>query len=74
MCCCFPPCAPSNTSVFNHFGTPALTVPCGFSRDGLPIGLQVAGPAFGEETVLRVAFAYQQATEWHRKVPGVVAG
>jgi aspartyl-tRNA(Asn)/glutamyl-tRNA(Gln) amidotransferase subunit A len=62
---------PSNTSAFNHFGTPAITVPCGFSKDGLPIGLQIAGAAFREPVVLQVAHAYQQATEWHRKRPPV---
>lgn len=60
---------PSNTSAFNHFGTPAITVPCGFSKDGLPIGLQIVGPAYGEETVLAVAYTYQQSTDWHKRVP-----
>lgn len=60
---------PSNLSAFNRFGLPALTLPCGFSRQGLPIGLQVAGPSFGENMVLTVAFAYQQATDWHLKHP-----
>jgi aspartyl-tRNA(Asn)/glutamyl-tRNA(Gln) amidotransferase subunit A len=59
----------SNVSAFNRFGLPALTVPCGFSADGLPIGLQVAGPNFGESMVLTVAMAYQQSTDWHRKRP-----
>ena len=60
----------SNVSAFNRFGLPALTLPCGFSRDGLPIGLQVVGPYFGESVVLATAFAYQQSTEWHMKHPG----
>ena len=60
---------PSNVSAFNRFGLPALTLPCGFSRTGLPVGLQVVGPSFGESVVLAVAFAYQQATEWHRRHP-----
>jgi aspartyl-tRNA(Asn)/glutamyl-tRNA(Gln) amidotransferase subunit A len=60
---------PSNTSAFNHFGTPALTLPCGFSKDGLPIGLQIAGAAYHEPTVLSLAFAYQQSTDWHRRTP-----
>lgn len=63
---------PSNTSAFNHFGTPALTLPCGFSGDGLPIGLQIAGPAFQESLVLQVACAYQQSTDWHRRAPPAV--
>ncbi|HEY2016397.1 MAG TPA: amidase [Bryobacteraceae bacterium] len=65
---------PSNTSAFNHFGTPALTLPCGFSKDGLPIGLQIAGPAFHEPVVLQVAYAYQQASDWHQRTPPVVRG
>jgi aspartyl-tRNA(Asn)/glutamyl-tRNA(Gln) amidotransferase subunit A len=64
---------PSNTSPFNHFGTPALTVPCGFSKDGLPIGLEIVGPAFGEPVVFAVGYAYQQAAEFHRKLPAVLA-
>jgi aspartyl-tRNA(Asn)/glutamyl-tRNA(Gln) amidotransferase subunit A len=62
---------PSNTSAFNHFGTPAMTVPCGHSREGLPIGLQIAGPPWGEPAVLSVASAYQKATDWHTKRPGI---
>jgi len=65
---------PSNTSAFNHYGTPALTVPCGFSKDGLPIGLQIAGPAYHEPVVLSLAFAYQQSTDWHRRVPAILKG
>ncbi len=57
------------TRPFNLNGFPAITVPCGFSDDGLPIGLQLAGRPFDEETVLRVAHAYEQATEWHRRRP-----
>ncbi len=62
---------PSNTSAFNHFGTPALTLPCGFSKDGLPIGLQIVGPTWGEPVVLSVAYAYQQSTDWHKRTPKV---
>ncbi|HLH03599.1 MAG TPA: amidase [Bryobacteraceae bacterium] len=58
---------PSNTSAFNRFGTPAMTVPCGLSRDGLPVGLQIVGPAFAEKRVLSVAYAYQQAVPFHRQ-------
>lgn len=60
---------PSNTSAFNRFWTPAISVPCGFSRDGLPIGLQIVGPAFAEPRILAVAYAYQQATDWHKRQP-----
>jgi aspartyl-tRNA(Asn)/glutamyl-tRNA(Gln) amidotransferase subunit A len=60
---------PSNTGAFNQFGTPAISIPCGFSRDMLPIGLQIVGPAFGEPQVLAVAYAYQHATDWHTRHP-----
>ncbi|HKW98608.1 MAG TPA: amidase [Bryobacteraceae bacterium] len=60
---------PSNTASFNHFGTPALTLPCGFSREGLPIGLQIAGPAYHEPVIVQLAYAYQQSTDWHRRKP-----
>ena len=52
----------------NLAGICGISIPCGFS-DGLPVGLQIMGPAFGEEIVLRVAYAYEQATEWHKKRP-----
>ncbi|WP_051669533.1 Asp-tRNA(Asn)/Glu-tRNA(Gln) amidotransferase GatCAB subunit A [Bryobacter aggregatus] len=62
---------PSNTSAFNRFGVPAISIPCGFSRAGLPIGLQIAGPLFGEPQVLALAHAFQMATDWHlRRPPG----
>ena len=57
------------TRAFNLNGFPAITVPCGFSEEGLPIGLQLAGRPFDEETVLRAAYAYEQATEWHQRRP-----
>lgn len=60
---------PSTTSAFNRFWTPAISVPCGFSRDGLPIGLQIVGRRFAEPQVLAVAQAYQRATDWHRRRP-----
>lgn len=53
----------------NMAGIPALSQCCGFDRDGLPIGLQLMGPAFSEETLLRVAHAYEQATDWHTRRP-----
>lgn len=59
----------SLTMPFNIAGLPAVSVPCGFTGDGLPVGLQVAGGPFAEATVLRVAHAYEQATEWHRLGP-----
>jgi aspartyl-tRNA(Asn)/glutamyl-tRNA(Gln) amidotransferase subunit A len=53
-------------------GVCGISVPCGF-EDGLPIGLQLIGPAFGEETILRAAHAYEQTTEWHTRAPAVSA-
>ena len=51
----------------NLAGLPALVVPCGVDRGGLPIGLQVIGRPFGESTVLRTGAAYEGATDWHRR-------
>ena len=57
------------TSPFNMSGLPALALPCGFSGEGLPISLQLAGRPFDEATVLRVGHAYEQATKWHSRRP-----
>ena len=56
-----------NTRPINVWGLPAISVPCGFTKAGLPIGLQIIGPHWGEARVLRLAHAYEQATEWHRR-------
>jgi aspartyl-tRNA(Asn)/glutamyl-tRNA(Gln) amidotransferase subunit A len=53
----------------NLSGLPAVSVPCGFSSDNLPIGLQLTGRAFDEATVLRAADAYQRGTDWHMRRP-----
>ncbi len=54
----------------NLAGIPAMSLPCGFSKAGLPIGLQIMAKHFGEETMLRIGHAYEQATDWHkRKAP-----
>ena len=53
----------------NLGGFPGLSLPCGFNAAGLPIGLQIIGKHFDETTVLRLAYAYEQATEWHKKKP-----
>ena len=58
-----------NTVPFNLTGHPAVSVPCGFTAAGLPIGLQISGRAFDEAGILRVARAYEQATDWHRRRP-----
>jgi aspartyl-tRNA(Asn)/glutamyl-tRNA(Gln) amidotransferase subunit A len=54
-------------------GLPGISVPAGFTRQGLPIGLQVIGRAYDEATVLRVAHAYEQATDWHTRKPALEA-
>ena len=56
-----------NTRPFNVWGLPAISVPCGFTQGGLPIGLQIAGPHWREDLVLRMAYAYEQATAWHKR-------
>ncbi len=58
-----------NTRPFNAFGLPAVSVPCGFTSDGLPIGLQITGAAGDEAGVLALAHAYEQATDWHERRP-----
>jgi aspartyl-tRNA(Asn)/glutamyl-tRNA(Gln) amidotransferase subunit A len=55
------------TMPFNLAGLPAISLPCGFSAGGLPIGLQIAGKPFEESMILRIAHAYQQLTDWHRR-------
>jgi aspartyl-tRNA(Asn)/glutamyl-tRNA(Gln) amidotransferase subunit A len=60
-----------NTRPFNVWGLPAISVPCGFTSSGLPIGLQIAGPHWAESRVLQVAHAYEQATAWHKWEPNL---
>lgn len=60
------------TGLFNLSGQPALSQPCGFDAAGLPIGLMLAGRAFDERTLLRVAHAYESATPWHARRPASV--
>ena len=57
------------TTPVNLAGNCALSLPCGFSASGLPIGLQIIGDSFAEETILKVGHAYEQTTEWHKKRP-----
>ena len=59
------------TMPFSLAGIPALSVPCGFSADGLPLALQIAGRPFDEATVLRAGDAYQRATDWHLRKPPI---
>jgi len=58
-----------NTGQFNVYGIPAISVPCGFTAGGLPVGLMIAGPRFSEARVLALAGAYEKATEWHKRNP-----
>jgi aspartyl-tRNA(Asn)/glutamyl-tRNA(Gln) amidotransferase subunit A len=51
----------------NLAGIPGISLPCGFTQAGLPIGLQLLGKPFDEETLLQLAFAYEQATDWHKR-------
>jgi aspartyl-tRNA(Asn)/glutamyl-tRNA(Gln) amidotransferase subunit A len=59
------------TAPFNVLGLPAMNVPCGFSADGMPIGLQIVGRAWDEASVLRAGQAFESATEWHLRKPPV---
>ena len=58
------------TVAANLTGAPAMSIPCGFDRNGLPIGLQIQGGYFAEAAMVNVAHRFQQATDWHRRVPG----
>jgi aspartyl-tRNA(Asn)/glutamyl-tRNA(Gln) amidotransferase subunit A len=53
----------------NFTGHPAISVPCAFTQDGLPVGLQLIGRSFDESTLLRIAFAYEQAHDWRGRHP-----
>jgi len=57
------------TASNNLTGTPALAVPCGFTKAGLPMGFQLVGPAFSEADIYQAAYAYEQSTEWHTMHP-----
>jgi aspartyl-tRNA(Asn)/glutamyl-tRNA(Gln) amidotransferase subunit A len=60
---------PSFTNPFNLTGLPTISVPCGFTDGPLPVGMQIVAPAFDEATCFRVAYAYEQATAWHKQRP-----
>ncbi len=60
-----------NTGQFDVYGIPAISVPCGFTAAGLPVGLMIAGPRFSEGRVLALANAYERATEWHKRKPPI---
>ena len=65
---------PGNTRSLDDYGLPTITVPCGYSKSGSPVGLQISGPSLGEIHVLALAHAYEQATEWHKRRPPLDAG
>jgi aspartyl-tRNA(Asn)/glutamyl-tRNA(Gln) amidotransferase subunit A len=60
-----------NTSPFDTYGLPTISIPCGFTKSGLPIGIQISGPNFEETRVLALAHAFERATEWHTRVPAL---
>jgi len=62
---------PNFTNPFNLTGLPAVSIPCGFTPNGFPVGLQIAGRAFEEARVLGIAHAYEQATPWHERRPAI---
>ena len=61
--------APDNTYFANYYGLPAISIPSGFDEAGLPLGLQIVGPTWGEATVLQLAHTFQQKTKWHQAHP-----
>jgi aspartyl-tRNA(Asn)/glutamyl-tRNA(Gln) amidotransferase subunit A len=60
-----------NTAPFDIYGVPTISIPCGFTSSGLPIGIQISGPHFGELQVLALAHSYEQATDWHTRRPAL---
>jgi aspartyl-tRNA(Asn)/glutamyl-tRNA(Gln) amidotransferase subunit A len=58
-----------NTAIGNILNLCGLSLPCGFTRQGLPIGLMIYGKPFQEAMILRVGYAFEQATDWHRRTP-----
>jgi len=60
-----------NLAPWNLYGLPAVSIPCGFTRDGLPVGLQLVGPAGHDATLLEAAEAYERATSWHARHPAL---
>ncbi len=64
---------PGNTRSLDDYGLPTITIPCGFSKAGLPVGMQISGPNLSEVNVLAMAYAYQQATDWHKRHPTLSA-
>jgi aspartyl-tRNA(Asn)/glutamyl-tRNA(Gln) amidotransferase subunit A len=63
-------CLLRNTAPFSSLYWPSTSVPCGFTGDGLPVGMQISSKPGGDSTTLRLAYAYEQATEWRKKQLG----
>jgi aspartyl-tRNA(Asn)/glutamyl-tRNA(Gln) amidotransferase subunit A len=61
----------NSPGAFDVYGVPAITIPCGFTSSGLPIGLEISAAPFAESTMLALAHAYEQATEWHTRRPAL---
>ena len=66
-----PPIVLSPRSPFNVHGLPTISIPCGFTSKGLPIGMQISAAPWEEGRVLALAHAYEQATEWHKRRPAL---
>lgn len=60
-----------HTRIFNFIGYPAITIPCGFTQDAMPVGLQIAAAPFNEAVIFRTACAYERATDWHARRPAL---
>jgi aspartyl-tRNA(Asn)/glutamyl-tRNA(Gln) amidotransferase subunit A len=60
-----------NTAPFSSLYWPSTSVPCGFSKDGLPVGMQISGRPGADSVTLRLAHAYEQATKWHQRRPAL---
>jgi Asp-tRNA(Asn)/Glu-tRNA(Gln) amidotransferase A subunit family amidase len=65
---------PEYTGIYNIVGNPALVLPAGFSSEGTPIGLQIAGRWWDEATVVQIGHAFEQATPWHLRRPPALDG
>ena len=63
--------AADNTFFCNYFSLPAISIPCGFDKNNLPLGFQIVGPTWGEGAVLEVADSFQKMTQWHLRHPGI---
>ena len=58
-------------NAYDTYGVPSISIPCGFTKDGLPVGMMICGPHFSESKIFAVAAAYQKATRWHLMKPPI---